>query len=249
MSVLKRIVFFWIGEDVGLPSLLVASIRHHMPRGLEVIQLSDTATPRVHGTTRYVSLNLSPAIMVARLEAYSALRIAEPTLYLDADMLVVRPFDLPALAVNEIGVTPRTRRDDGLIQEAGEQPMFPEFRGRTLREVMPYIYSFVYASSEALFVRQLELLRAMPAAFRAWFGDQVTLKEALASEPFTAREFDADRYNRTVKTSAEYEDACASGDPPCILHFKGAEAKRVMAEVGATMRPSGRRRHWWPWRT
>jgi hypothetical protein len=127
--------------------------------------------------------------------------------------------------------------------------MFPEFRGRTLREVMPYIYSFVYTSSEALFVRQLELLRAMPAPFHAWFGDQVTLKEALEGEPFTAREFDADRYNRTVKTTAECEDACASGDPPCILHFKGSEAKRVMAEVGATMRPSGKRRRWWTWRT
>jgi hypothetical protein len=247
MSVLKRIVFFWVGEDVGLPSLLVASIRRHLPGSLEVVQLSDTSTPRVQGTTRHVTLKLSAAMMVARLEAYSALRIAEPTLYLDADMLVMRPFDLPALAMNEIGVTPRTQREDGLIQENSEQPVFPEFRGRTLRQVMPYIYSFVYTRSEALFVRQLELLRAMPAPFHAWFGDQVTLKDAFDGEHFIARDFDADTYNRTVKTSADYEAACASGDPPCILHFKGMQAKQVMMEISAAVAPATARR-WWRWR-
>jgi hypothetical protein len=249
MSALKRIVFFWVGEDVGLPSLLVASIRRHLPGTLEVVQLSNPQTPKVHGITRHVALELSQSLMVARLEAYSSLAIAEPTLYLDSDMLVVRPFDLPALAPNEIGVTPRKERDDGLLQESGQQRLFPEFEGRTLREVMPYIYSFVYTRSEIVFARQLELLRTMSAPLQAWFGDQVTLKDVLERPPFVAREFNADIYNRTVKTMAEYHAACTAADAPCILHFKGMQAKQVMTEVSA--RPEHaqkKRRRWWKWR-
>jgi hypothetical protein len=29
MAILKRIVFFWVGPDISIPTLLVASIRRH----------------------------------------------------------------------------------------------------------------------------------------------------------------------------------------------------------------------------
>jgi hypothetical protein len=251
MSVLKRIVFFWIGEDVTVPTVLVASIRRHMQSGLEVIQLSDTTTPRVPGTTAAHALKLSSSIMIARLEAYASLRVAEPTLYLDADMLVLRPFDLPQLAAGEIGITRRPPRDDGLIHESGDTPVYPEFRGKTLGEVMPYIYSFVYTSSEMLFVRQLELLRASSAPLQAWFGDQVTLKQVLDDGAFLEREFDADKYNCTVRTVAEYDRLSASADPPYIAHFKGAQAKQTLLEIAArgdSRAPPRRALRWWPWR-
>src|SRR5688572_22238296 len=112
MAILKRIVFFWVGQDISIPTLLVSSVRHHFGDALEVVQLSDRKTPRVAGATHHKAMNLSPSIMVARLEAYSSLSVSQPTLYLDCDMLVTRPFDLPELEDNEIGVTTRTEKDE-----------------------------------------------------------------------------------------------------------------------------------------
>src|SRR5689334_23200556 len=176
MRCLKRIVFFWVGQDVSIPEMLVRSIRLAFGADMEVVQISDRDTPQVDGVSICRREKLSPRIMVARLEAYASLAVKEPTLYLDADMMIVRPFDLPPLQANEIGVTPRTDRTEINWRFPIE---FPEFQGKYFCDVMPYIYSFVYASSEVLFVRQLNLLRKMSKRFQLWYGDQVTLKREL----------------------------------------------------------------------
>jgi hypothetical protein len=181
-------------------------------------------------------MNLSPGIMVARLQAYSSLPVSEPTLYLDCDMLVTRPFDLPELEDNEIGVTIRAEKDEWLIHDqTSEWQQFPEFRGKKLSEVMPYIYAFVYTKSEILFVRQLVTLRKMPRRFHEWYGDQVSLRKELDGKRFAARNFEGEKFNRTLATRVEYEEVCALADPPCIVHFKGAHAKQTMLEVGASL--------------
>jgi len=235
MPVLKRIVFFWVGQDISIPALLVRSIRRHLDPGIEVVQSSDRNTPQVPGASRFKTMNLTPSIMVARLEAYASLAIDEPTLYLDADMLVMRSFDLPELQPNEVGVTLRLEQDDRLIHEqTSEWRNFPEFRGKMLSEVMPYIYAFVYAGSEVLFMRQLVALRKAARRFHAWYGDQVSLKKELEGGRFTVRNFDGSIYNRTLATRMEYQELAASADAPCIVHFKGPHAKETMIEVGST---------------
>jgi hypothetical protein len=236
MTTLKRIVFFWTGQDVTLPSLLVFSIRRHFGAQFEVVQISDRTTPRVSGTSHHKTLNLSPSIMVARLEAYASMAVSEPTLYLDADMLVLRAFDLPDLAAGEIGLTLRTSKDNGFITpESTDGRKFPEFRGKTLLDVMPYIYAFVYTRSEVIFLRQLIALRKAPKRFHDWYGDQVTLKKELDRKKFTVRHFDGNTYNRTIATRMEYEELCAAPEPPCIVHFKGPYAKEALLEVGCSL--------------
>lgn len=234
MSNPKRIVFFWVGREVWMPSLMVRSVRRHFGDALDVVQISDRATPPVPGVSHHRTATLSPNIMVARLEAYSSLPVKEPTLYLDCDMLIARPFELPELEPNEIGLTVRTPGDERHIHEdTPEWGRYPEFRGKYLSEVMPYIYAFVYTRSEVLFVRQLVTLRKMARRFHEWYGDQVSLKKEVDGKRFTVRTFDGDKYNRTVATRAEYEELCASADPPFIFHFKGPHAKQTMAEIAA----------------
>src|SRR4051812_2940831 len=115
MPMPKRMVLFWVGEDIEIPQMLVRSIRRAFGEQIEVVQLSDKVTPEIPGVSAYKRLKLSPRIMVARLEAYASLVVKEPTLYLDADMLILKPFELPALAAHEIGVTRRLESDGGLI--------------------------------------------------------------------------------------------------------------------------------------
>jgi len=223
-----RIAFFWVGE-IAVPALLVTSIRHAMGQEIEIVQLSDRSTARVAGVTVCRNMKLSPNIMVARLEAYSSLPVTQPTLFLDADMLVLRDFDLPALSENEVGVTLRSERDDVSFGEGTrEWREYPEFRGRTAADVMPYVYSFVYARSEVLFVRQLNALRKLPKRFHQWYGDQVTLKSELGSGRFATKEFDADVFNRTVRSESELEEVLKSSVRTCLVHFKGPRSKELM---------------------
>ena len=90
MRNLRRIVFFWVGENTEIPAMLVHSIRLAFGDEMEVVQLSNRETPKIDGVTTYKSLKLSSRIMVARLEAYASLIVKDSTLYLDADMLVTR---------------------------------------------------------------------------------------------------------------------------------------------------------------
>lgn len=228
MRCLKRIVFFWVGQDIAIPQMLVRSIRLAFGPEMEVVQLSDRETPAVDSVSVCKRQKLSPRIMVARLEAYAGLAIKDPTLYLDADMMIVRPFDLPPLQGNEVGVTPRSDH----VEINWQYPIdFPEFRGKLVSDVMPYIYSFVYANSEILFVRQLTLLRKLPKRFQLWYGDQVTLKSELDSGRYQVRPFNVETYNRTVRSVADYQHAMTNTPDLCIAHFKGPQGKQALSEI------------------
>lgn len=204
------------------------SIRSSLRPEMEVTQLSDRDTPEVPGVSTYKRMKLSSRLMVARLEAYASLAIKEPTLFLDADMLVIRDFDLPALGENEVGVT---RRHDRTEINWHDPVDFPEFEGRYFIDEMPYVYSFVYTNSEILFVRQLNRLRTLPKRFHEWYGDQVTLKSELDSGRYVRRDFSIDTYNRTIRSRGEFEEVLANQPDVCLVHFKGAHGKNAIVEI------------------
>jgi hypothetical protein len=230
MRTFNTIAFFWIGSDITIPSLLVRSIRMAFGAEFKIIQLSDKTTPKVEGVTTHRQLKLSQHIMVARLEAYSSLGIASPTLFLDADMLVLRPFDLPTLAEHEVGVTIRGKLDTvGFSEE--DCRIEPAFLGKNTAQVMPYLYSFVYVRSTVLFARQLNALRKLPKRFHLWYGDQITLKTELdAQKRFMVRPLAIHIFNRTVSSTLEFERICRLPDNICIAHFKGKNSKKAMLE-------------------
>ena len=228
MRNLRRIVFFWVGQNTLVPALLVRSIRSALGPEIEITQLSDRDTPEVAGVNTYKSMKLSSRLMVARLEAYASLALKEPTLFLDADMLVIRDFDLPALGVNEVGVT---RRYDRTEINWHDPVDFPEFEGKYFIDEMPYVYSFIYTNSEILFIRQLDQLRKLPKRFQEWYGDQVTLKRELESGRYVRQDFSIDTYNRTIRSRAEFEDILANQPDVCLVHFKGALGKNAVIEI------------------
>jgi len=234
---LNHIAFFWIGQDTTIPSMLVRSVRAAYGANFNVHQLSDRDTPMVEGVTTHKKLKLSRFIMVARLEAYAALSISEPTLFVDADMLLLRAFDLPPLADNEVGVTRRGERDTYRIPER-DWAEFPEFAEKDSAQVMPYIFSFVYVRSTIVFLRQLNALRRLPKRFHRWYGDQVTLKSELdAPGRFAVRHFDIDIYNRSVRSRWEFEEVRAAPEGVCIAHFKGPDSKAAMHESLSLLAP------------
>ena len=87
-----RIAFFWTGADIAIPQALVHSIRLVQADGVEVLQLSDPATPAIDGVDRILRSELSRDIMVARLQAYSRVAIDDEfTFFCDADSIFLNP--------------------------------------------------------------------------------------------------------------------------------------------------------------
>lgn len=220
------IAFFWVGPDTTLPALLVQSARLAFGNEVAILQLTDKTTAEVTGVSKVSRSKLSDRLMVARLEAYAHSAIATPTLFLDADMLVVQPFTLPALQPDDVGVT--VRDDDVMIRWKTSALEFPEFEGRSTRQEMPFIYSFVYTASEVLFIRQLNALKKMPKRFHLWYGDQVTLKRELDSDRYRRVEFETRRYNRTVRSDMEFRGLLDAEPDVNIAHFKGPAGKPAM---------------------
>lgn len=240
---LRRIVFFWKGQDLTWPTILVLSLRRTFGADMEVVQLSDPDTPQVEGVTRCQRMKLPAPIMMARIQAYSTLEIAEPTLFMDADMMVVKPFDLPPLQANEVGVTPR---DDHTLINWHMPVDFPEFENKYFDEEMPYIGSFVYTASPEIFRRQLEGMRKMVPRLQQWYGDQVTLKAEIDSGRFVRRDINVRHFNRTVRTVGEFNVLLGTDFDVCIVHFKGPKGKEIYSAVtkmtqGAPRRPAAGR--------
>jgi hypothetical protein len=169
-----RLAFFWVGSETRIPEALVASARRVYGPILDIVQLTDKHTPDVVGVSRVQRSELSPFIMVARLQAYAALDASDDfTMFCDADSLVIAQFKLPELDKNLL-LTPRVH--DGLIN-ANFPEHYPEFQGKTLGSVMPYMFGAIAARRDHTpFRRMVEICESLPARFHRWYGDQVSLK-------------------------------------------------------------------------
>ena len=113
--------------------------------------------------------------MVARLQAYAALPPQDGMVfYCDADSLIISPLNLNTLDAQHIHIV---RRDNGSAQINPHYPEhYPEFEGKTLDEVMPFLFGAMVVSRGGEFFRQLlTICQALPARFQRWYGDQVAL--------------------------------------------------------------------------
>ena len=99
--------FFWVGEDISIPSYLVQSIRFIYGDDVTILQLSDSTTPRINGVTEVLRKNLSKFIMLARLEAYTLVDSKDTTCFLDADSLLINKIKLPSFSNKKAMLTER----------------------------------------------------------------------------------------------------------------------------------------------
>ena len=134
------IAFLWVGKDTIIPSRLVESIRLIMGSSVEVVQLTDKKTAKVIGVTRVQRLDLSPYIMVARLQAYSKYKVStNATFFCDADSLFIKPLELNFIDSNILLLK---RNVDRIINDQYPE-FYPEYAGKRLGEVMPFLFGAI----------------------------------------------------------------------------------------------------------
>jgi hypothetical protein len=172
---MDHIAFFWVGDDIRIPECLVHSVRWVYGDQVRIHQLSDTQTPAIPGVTQVVRSVLSQDIMVARLQAYAALPPQDGLVfYCDADSLFLQPLELDALDSSRIHII---ARDNGNAHINAHYPeYYPEFEGKTLDEVMPFLFGgMAMLHGSTFFSQLLAICNTLPARFHRWYGDQVSL--------------------------------------------------------------------------
>lgn len=173
----NSIVFFWIGEKVEIPQVLVNSIRLVMGNEINVVQLTNKSTKQVEGVNEVKRFDLSNQIMVARLEAYSRyVPQTENTFFCDADSIFINKLKLPENNTNKIFLSPR--KMDFKISSTYPE-FYEEFVGKTANEVMPFLFGAIAikGNQQKFFKEILNISLHLPERFHRWYGDQYALKQ------------------------------------------------------------------------
>jgi hypothetical protein len=219
---MKRIAFFWVADDAAIPTCLVQSIRATNADQVEVVQLTDHRTPPVEGVDVVSRHDLPPDIMLARLQAYRALEPhPEFTFYCDADSLFLNP--LRVEAPEHILLTPR-------LQDFPINPHFPEhypeFEGKMISEVMPFLFGALAVRGDNPLFEQLQArCQALPARFHRWYGDQFALALAARAKAFDYGLLDPRVHLHVTKTALtidELRSLRAQGTQ--MITFKGPDS-------------------------
>lgn len=217
-------VFFQVGNSLE-PRILVRSIRKVMPDA-RIIQCSDKDTSRVDGVSEFFRVDGDVQnLMTLRLNAFSSLGLTDVAVYLDTDMVLLRPLD-PGYLLGEA---------DAVVCErsfGGEQEFnanfrnihWPLYENKTVYEAHPYIACFTITRDFRFWLKAYELLLDMPEIYHYWFGDQEAIKTIVHSNLFQ------------IKKAPEAVYACLPdkvnpGAPkPRLMHFKGQQRKAWMMD-------------------
>lgn len=234
---MDHIAFFWVGQDTGIPACLVQSARLVYGDAVAIHQLTDRSTPAIAGVSQVVRADLSPDIMVARLQAYAALPTQDGMVfYCDADSLITAPLALQGLDRHKVHIT---ERDNGAAPINPHYPEhYPEFENQTLGAVMPYLFGAIAVCDGAAFFEYLlALCLPLPARFHRWYGDQVALYAAYQAQPdaFASLPLQAYLHIERQEVAAPRLQALIAGGVK-MLTFKGPASKVYMPSTLAALR-------------
>jgi hypothetical protein len=215
------IVFFHVGDNIYQPQKLVSSIRASNPHA-KIIMCTDIYTPHILGVDRR---HEAPAdrsrLMISRLAGFATLALEEPAIYLDTDMLVLEQLDPVAILGDKDAVFCRREfgRDWEISVEINGISM-PEYKGKTLDQVYPFVACASVTQNAQPWVKMLELLTFLDPKFQIWYGDQEAIKLYATMNP------------ERVAGMGEAVYGCLPehinpAQPPKIVHFKGTDRKKL----------------------
>jgi hypothetical protein len=226
----QTFVFFHIGSDISMPTMLVETIRL-TNADTEIIQCSDAHSPAVHGVSRVDRGEYDPKhLMIGRLKAFAQLALTSPALYLDTDMLVVRPIDVSALLnQHRVSFCHRSFNFYGPFIGTQRGLDFSEYAGKPLGEVYPYVACATSTIDHTVWGELVQTLERLDPKFKIWYGDQEAMK-VWASENSGA-----------FSTHPEEVFGCLPEEKTHlklarVLHFKGVHRKPLMEKVYAALK-------------
>lgn len=226
----SHIVFLHVGTETLFPTLLVRSLRQHIPNA-RIYQCSDQVTPEIPSVDEILRFTGDVSnLMIFRLQCFSSLNIAAPTLFLDTDMLCVRSVD-PSIIVGDadIAVCAREFGCRDFINTSLSEIDLSEYSGKTFGEVYPYVACATVTRTGKFWEDCLRNLKQLHPKFHFWYGDQEAIRNVVNRGSYRVSFLKESVYGclpdqRTLTSSA-----------PRLYHFKGGKRKSMMIDYARNL--------------
>lgn len=229
-----RIAFLHVGPDATLATILTRSLRA-VHEDAHITQCTDRLTPPVAGVDSVFRVDGDTSrLMTFRLSVFAQFAQTGPTFFLDTDMICLRALDAEAaLDGKQVAICRRQYQTRTLINPRAMNMDLPEYAGKTLGEVYPYLACAVVTRTPAFWAACQQALTNLPEKFQVWFGDQEAMKVIVEGGAFTAAWLAESAY--ACLPDLETNPAA----DPKLLHFKGPARKGMMLEVARQRRLLG----------
>ena len=230
---MDQIAFFWVGQNIRIPTILVESIKVAYKSDVKIFHLTNMSTPAVSGVTEVFRSNLSNEIMLARLEAYKNFPYYKDlTCFCDADSLIINELNLNELT-KDIYLIKRTKEFDGKLNAnylVGEY--FTEFENKIASEVMPYFFgNLLVRNNKDFFDKLYSICLNLPYRFHKWYGDQYSLKLAIDKTNEKFELLDNKKYLQIVNeilSKDKIKNLIFNGTK--LITFKGYQSKPFLIQ-------------------
>jgi len=227
-------VFFHVGHDTTLPSMLVDSIRW-TNRSATILFCTDAATPDIEGVDRRIEVpGDRKTLMTYRLDAFSRCGLEYPAIYLDTDMLVtreIRPIEL--LGTAKIAMCQRFFSRDAAFNGNFRGLDFREYDQQPLGKVYPYVACCTVTENAKVWSSLLAILVNLHPKFHLWYGDQEAMRHFAQQHSDWVLGLPEHTYG-CLPEANEYVQRAA------IIHFKGPARKPLMQTVHEQLRARAR---------
>lgn len=218
----NHFAFFHVGDDITQPQKMVKSLLRHNPDAF-ITMFTDKSTPDVMGITRRVESEVDrDNLMYSRVKAYAETYVSStyPVMYLDTDMLVQGKIVVEDLLEPHkyVAFCRRSFDRDAKFNTDQRGIKFPEYEGKTLDELYPYVGCAVTAKNYKVWKDLLAIYEGLDEKFKRWYGDQEALR------------IYAEKYPERVTDMAESVYGCLpehKTDDAKILHYKGEARKKL----------------------
>jgi hypothetical protein len=221
-----------VGADLDTPQMMVDSIRLTNESPF-IIQCSDLNTKKVAGVNEVFRLPVDISkLMTARLELFQGLKLSEPAIYLDTDMLIVRSIPVEnIIGERRLAVCRRVfDRQTPFNQEMRGQ-VFDEYASLPLGAVFPFLACTTITKDSSFWFMCNRVLDFLDPKYKTWYGDQEAIKHVVHQHGphdigFLPEDVFACLPEYTGSVRSEHR----------ILHFKGHHRKPSMIKAFGAMR-------------
>ena len=226
-----QFAFFWVGNDISIPSALVDSIRFTYGDEAYIYQLSDKKTEPIKGVSEIIRDELPNEIMLARLKAYSLIKTQNTTLFLDADSLVIQKLKLPDF--NKYRACLVKRDDQTSILNHNYPEYYPEFFNQKMVDIMPILFGLIITPDGGkLFDELFKIALKLPDRFHRWYGDQMAIAQEWIKNKENYLLLKQEEYLFVTRTSLKKSqlEGLIKNDVK-IITFKGPHSKQFIPET------------------
>ena len=226
------IAFFWVGENTDIPVSLVKSVRLVMGHAVNLVQLTNRETKEIEGVTSVHRFQLSPKIMVARLEAYSYYKPeTDEVFFCDADCLFINKLSLPYKNANGIYLS---KRQEDFKLNHNYPEYYEEFVNKTVNQVMPFLFGALATkgNQQKFFQDLLNTCLELPEKFHRWYGDQYSLYLNTKDKKDSYLMLDPNVYQYVIKKPLLINELKKlHKNNVQMLHFKGPDTKILLEQA------------------